>query len=170
MSLGKFWKRYHEYFDEHDGSLPEVRLSGIQAPHLSAVFDRLRGAASRLSESTFWDPRLEQDFLVASVPNAALLVASSAVPSFHVVLQGVRVGGIRVPDIGVFVFPDQVALDYQPGSEWNETALEAFLELVRQASLEAPEAVVETEPEIEEEYRREFALEFAQYCDRVAAT
>jgi hypothetical protein len=45
-------------------------------------------------------------------------------------LAGIERGSVTLPDIGVFVFPDQIALDYRMGDEWGPAQLRAFFRLL----------------------------------------
>jgi hypothetical protein len=59
-----------------------------------------------------------------------------------VVFGGIRVRGTSIPDIGVFLCPDQIALDYRMGSAWGSKQLEALFELlVELASLDSESSV-----------------------------
>ena len=73
---------------------------------------RSRAAEMATANPSFWSITDDAERLVDSVPNAAALVVSGDAESFHVVLRGIRSGGVTIPDLGVFVFPDQLALDY----------------------------------------------------------
>jgi hypothetical protein len=106
---------------------------------------------------------------VADVPNAAALVAAGAAEAFHILVHSVRVGGVYLPDLGVFVLRGELALDYQPGPEWDASRFYALLDLVCMLKRIAPEATISTEPEVVDHYRRAFEQEVAQYCDGVRA-
>ncbi|MEJ1098497.1 MULTISPECIES: hypothetical protein [unclassified Pseudoxanthomonas] len=62
----------------------------------------------------------------------ATLVISGAADSFHVVLAGVTCSGSSIPDLGVFVDPDSLTLDYRMGSSWGEPEIQSLLALLRQ--------------------------------------
>ncbi|AKJ27087.1 hypothetical protein AAW51_0396 [Caldimonas brevitalea] len=59
------------------------------------------------------------------------LVVSREAEAFHLVLGGMRMAGVTLPDLGVFVQPGGVTLDYPMGSEWGEMQIEAFVKLLR---------------------------------------
>jgi len=51
---------------------------------------------------------------------------------FHVLAPGLQFAGVVIPDLGVFVWPDEVTLDYRMGPEWGRRQLLALFELLRQ--------------------------------------
>ena len=83
------------------------------------------------------------------VSNAAALVVSGEAEAFHLVLGGLQSQAVTIPDLGVFVFPDQLALDYRVGPAWGPSEVEAFFRLLgelaaldQQASLSLEEGVL----------------------------
>ena len=71
------------------------------------------------------------------VDAAALVVAREAEP-FHVVFSGLGANGVVIPDIGVFVFQEQLALDYRMGPEWGPATLEELFRLLVELSAPDP--------------------------------
>ena len=49
---------------------------------------------------------------------------------FHVLLGGLVVDGVPLPDIGVYVSADTLAFDFSPGDEWTDAAIAAFVALL----------------------------------------
>ena len=92
----------------------------------------LRGHGQDVTDrgSTFWSVTDLKDCPLNSVPNAAALVVSREAKPFHFVLGNVDMSGVRLPDLGVFVFDDQIAIDYRMGEEWRSTELRALFELL----------------------------------------
>jgi hypothetical protein len=71
--------------------------------------------------------------------------------------------GVVIPDLGVFVFPDEIALDYSMGEEWNPANVAAFFELLIQLQGIDPTAVITPSqvyfgPESHERFARALAL------------
>ena len=166
MHLSDFWREYHGFFNAEDGSLPEIRITGVSDASLPRLFDALRERADSLSDAGIWDLIKGEYIRVADVPNAAALVAAGTAESFHVLLRTVRIAHAELPELGLFVMRGEAALDYQPGSTWDEKRFYALLELVCELSRLAPEAHVGTEPEVVESYRLAFEREVERYCHR----
>jgi hypothetical protein len=124
------WNEVRECFDTDDGSLPGIEVAGLSPAGVSAVYAMLR-RRSRVcgSPPEFWSRTNEASILVDSVVDAARLVAAGEAEAFHHCIEGVA-GGVELPLLGVFVWPDIVELDYRMGSEWGPAQVEGFFELL----------------------------------------
>ncbi len=74
---------------------------------------------------------MQQDQRVADYPDAAKMVAQGVADPFHVLATHLELAGVLLPDLGVFVDPDEVTLDYRKGPEWGRPQLFALFELLR---------------------------------------
>ena len=106
---------------------------------------------------------------VDSVQSAAALVARGAAQSFHVVLEGVRSLDVALPDLGVFVFPDQLALDYRMGSEWTPARVEAFFALLADLAALDPRASTSLQECSRPEEKARFQSAWQRYVAEGAA-
>ncbi len=126
------WAELKDLFEKDDGSLPEVRVNYADKNAVASGYSLLRGCASEYvnERAYFWSKSKNEELQLESVPNAAALVVAGDASPFHVVLAGVQSQGATIPDLGVFVFQNQLALDYRMGSCWTPTVLEAFFRLL----------------------------------------
>ena len=125
------WRDLHDLFDTDDGSLPEIRVDYRDPEGTRAGYVLLRQHARRVlpfnaSVSVVGSGEIPIDRL----EDPAGLVTSRRAQPFHVVLTGVEVDGTGVPDLGVWVFPDQLALDYRMGPAWSPRELHALFALL----------------------------------------
>ncbi|MCC5085434.1 hypothetical protein [Xanthomonas campestris] len=123
-----------KYFERNDGSLPEVEVKFPNRSAVSVAFKHLydRGARNvTVNGGYVWikETQSEKPF---GGPEDAVLVASGAAEAFHVVLGGIAGTDCPIPDLGVFVFTDSLALDYRMGSDWGPPEIQSWLELLRQ--------------------------------------
>lgn len=123
-----------QYFDTDDGSLAEITVTYADPSRVVQGFEHLFACGARnvsVGGASLWltDSQSEKSFADAS---DAALVISGAADSFHVVLAGVTCSGCVIPDLGVFVDPDSLTLDYRMGSSWGEPQIQSFLALLRQ--------------------------------------
>jgi hypothetical protein len=82
--MDTLWNDLHDLFDTDDGSLPEIWITNLSADGISTIYDMIRTVAKTLpGQPTFWDKRRDQASLLASVPNAARLVAENLAEPFH---------------------------------------------------------------------------------------
>lgn len=154
------WSELHFFFDTDDGSLPEIRINynDTKATVAGYVLLRERAAQNVTVSPYFWSKIDNAEHLVDSVPNAAALVVAGEADPFHVVFGGIQSGGTTIPDIGVFVFPNQIALDYRMGLAWGPKEVEALFELIAVLSALDPQATLSLEyfvlPEIEARFQQ----------------
>ena len=93
------------------------------------------------------------------------MAAEQAEP-FHVLARGVSFGGTAIPDLGVFVWPDELTLDYFQGPEWNEPQVFALFELLRQLVVLSPGSSVHLGRHVLPEVDRLFVEVWSEYCLR----
>ena len=89
--------------------------------------------------------------------------------AFHLILQDPHVGAVALPELGIFVFPEEIALDYRPGPEWGVTEVAALVELLCELLRIAPGSRVDLEEHALAEVRAQFAAAVARYCKRRGA-
>jgi len=126
-------KGIRDLFDGDDGSLPEIELSFGESDAVSKAYETLRSCASGLAGETagYWSIPDSKDVAFSIEDNPAPLVTAKLAQPFHVVLEGVRsLSGENVPDLGVFVFPDRIAIDYRMGPEWAISAVVGLFEIL----------------------------------------
>jgi hypothetical protein len=97
------------------------------------------------SNPCFWSKTDDAERPLDSVPNAAAMVVSGEAEAFHVVFGGIQSGSVAIPDIGVFVFPDQLCLDYRMGTAWGPHELEALFALLAELTALDPQASLSLE-------------------------
>jgi hypothetical protein len=142
------WAELHDHFDTDDGSLPEVRVDFADKRAVIIAFAELRGRGQDVTHggSTFWSLTDSKASPLDSVPNAAALVVAGEAEPFHFVLRGIEMSGVRLPDLGVWVFDDQIAIDYRMGPEWRSAQLRALFHLLMELSRSDPKASVTLDP------------------------
>ncbi len=141
------WTELRDLFDTDDGSLPAVRVDYRDSAATVSGYALLRGRAARVvsDNACFWSKTHDTERPLDSVSNAAALVVSGEAEAFHVVLGGVQCRSAAIPDLGVFVFPDQLALDYRMGPAWGPQELEAFFGLLSELTALDPDAALSLE-------------------------
>ena len=151
-----------------DGSLPGIELTGLTRQDVAAIYAFIR-RGSRLSNDAaeFWNKREERPISLDAVANAAELVANGEADSFHFCFTGLRVGGVELPELGLFVFEDNVELDYRMGRHWTRSTITAFFKMLRELCDLAPQAKVaipSAEPPPESD---RFLEAWSRYCQTV---
>ncbi len=156
------WDELHEFFDTDDGSLPEVHMNYSDPHAVVRGFALLqdRSLETMHEDQRFWSKADEEALPVNSVPNAAALVVSGEAEAFHVVMDDIRCGDVTLPDLGVFVFDDQICLDFRMGAHWGPVELGGFFGLLADLAALDPEASLSLEDyvllEVVERFRGAF--------------
>lgn len=121
-----------DLFATADGGLPEICILGLQGEEVAALYAMLRGVARFLvGKPVYRDRRDRLDKPLDGEANPALLVVSGEAEPFHFLTRGIRVEGVELPDLGVFVLPNAVALDYERGPWWGRAQVTALFSLLR---------------------------------------
>ena len=143
------WQQIRHLFEEDDGSLPEIVLGGLRRSDPQILFEFLRDRAGpdALDDQTLWDEELDADVPLVERPNAAELVATGRLQSFHAVFRGLRDDDTEIPPIGAFFLSDEVCLDYRMGEAWDARVLAALMRLVTQMQRLVPHARVAALPD-----------------------
>lgn len=125
------WAEFRQHFEFNDGSLPEVQLEDLGAAGVLSACRRLtemgefdagfRGA---------WDVTENRSRDDLSFLESVQGVVEHRFESFHWTFSRVRVGGVELPELGVFVFDDAIYLNYRMGPAWTSATVTAFLELL----------------------------------------
>jgi hypothetical protein len=158
------WKRLHFLFDTDDGALYPVRLTGLDADGVAAAFAFIRSRARLSPDTVFWHRGLDREERLIAYREPARLVAAGEAEPFHVLARGLSLGGVTLPDLGVFVWPEAITLDYRPGPAWGEPQVLALFELLRQLTALAPGSRVRLEEHVRPAVERRFVEEWSQYC------
>lgn len=151
------WEYLRDLFEVDDGSLPEFNVQFADSHAVIAGFALLRERARGIEspDANFWSKISNSQQPVKSVPNAAALVVTGEAEPFHVVLEGVESDGVRLPSIGVSIFPDLIGLDYRMGPGWNPTTVAALFNLLADlAKLDAEARLALEEAGVEAEIER----------------
>jgi hypothetical protein len=124
------------YFETNDGSLPEIEVAFADSSQVPLAFQYLyhRGAQNVTADGGhLWlaESQTEAPF---SGPESAALVVSGVAEAFHIVLGGIAGSDCKIPDLGVFVFTDCLAVDYRMGPDWGPHEIQSLLALLRQLS------------------------------------
>ena len=123
-----------EYFIEDDGSLPEIRIAFSepdQLVHALALLLSRGGRNVAVGGGVFCIDPTEPTQSFNGIADAAR-VANGTAHYLQIVLAGVRGTDQLIPDLGVYIEPNRMDLDYKMGPHWGCSEIDSFLELLRQ--------------------------------------
>jgi len=137
------WQDLKTYFERDDGFLPEISVCGYKPQEIVSVFNHLVSLSSPSSlESELWHIPTESDVKINQFPCAAEVMLKGEAESFHMLLKELKFEGVTLPDLGAFIFKDEITLDYRRGSEWTDQVIRTFLVLISKVMTPRPEVVV----------------------------
>lgn len=120
------------WFGPRDGSLFDVDIVFASPDDVIATFDALfarHGGRNVAKHASLW-LRAEETEVPFTGPGDARRVIDGTIDGFHVLLGGLMVDSVPLPDIGVFVHADTLGFDIAPGPEWTDAAIAAFITLL----------------------------------------
>ena len=126
------WDRLRWLFDTDDGGLYDIRLFGLDERGLAAAFEFVRSRSAITPDAMYWHTGLDCEQRVADYPDVASLVSQGVAEPFHVLAPGLQFADTVIPDLGVFLWQDELTLDYRMGPEWGCPQLFALFELLWQ--------------------------------------
>lgn len=124
------WPAVAPIFAVNDGSLPELSVGGLSGAAVEATFDCLRQLMPAPFPETQYIWLNDAEVPLATLAHPAAEVTSGAGEAFHCTMPGIEVDGVPVPELGVFVLPTEVEIDYRMGPEWDEATVAALLRLL----------------------------------------
>ncbi|MEM9382642.1 MAG: hypothetical protein AAGB93_22000 [Planctomycetota bacterium] len=141
------WNQLRHLFERDDGSLPEIELTGLGGAALPDAFASIwrRGRDATAGGASYFDQGEGRDRPIASAEDAAhaaALVHRGDAESVHVVVGDLAAGGSSLPDLGVFVHPDGLTLDFRMGPAWGPPQVDALFTLLLRVAESAPDMEV----------------------------
>lgn len=137
------WEELKSYFYPDDGFLPEVSLSAYEDQEVVSIFNHLVEISDPSSlESELWHLPTAASVKLSCFPCAAETMLSGDAEAFHILLKQVKFNDVTLPDLGAFIFRDEITLDYRRGPEWTDKVITTFLSLIKTVMVTRPEIVV----------------------------
>jgi len=139
-----------QLFAIDDGSLPEIRVEGLDHQSIEDAIDLIHSAA------------------LTPVKYGHEAGPDAPAGAKHFVVR-VAVDGTDLPELGVAPFEDAIIIDYRMGPAWDAKRVDALFELLRRICAVKPGAHIEIEPEADPKLRRAFQKAWTQYLTRRGA-
>ena len=110
------WDRLRWQSDTDDGGLYNIRVAGLDEPGVVAAFEFILVRSASDPDYHFWHTGLERDERMADYPDAARLIVRGVADPLNVLASGLAFRGAEIPDLGVFVWADEVTFDCRMGA------------------------------------------------------
>jgi hypothetical protein len=150
------------FFEDDGQALHVIRLHGLSGVTVVMVARTLQ-RTGRLSPVLAWDNTAASEVPLADLGLAAEGIVAGNLDPVHVLMRAWGSGRGVVPDLGVFVGPDELTLDYRMGPGWTPASVAALFDLLGQLSNLDPEMKVALHEAVLPERQAEFASALAWF-------
>lgn len=131
--MGWLWNHVHDIFDENDGSCPEICICGLSTAEVIAAYRLVRKQARfMVGRARFLDHETGNEIGLDEVECAAALVCEKKASPFHFMVRNLEFKRCEAYELGVFVFDNAIAFDYEKSRLWGESQIQALLMLVNE--------------------------------------
>jgi hypothetical protein len=123
--------RLLEIFGKNDGSLPDIEFDNLSGEEVIFGYEFVKKSAERISSEKpyYWSTSQSAEIPILLQDNPSCYVVSGEAEPFHICFDGIlSQSGKNIPELGLFVFPDCLAVDYRMGSYWGIDAIEGLFE------------------------------------------
>jgi hypothetical protein len=159
-----------EWFDTEvdEGDAPELHLTGLLAGDLSRCFSVIAGGSPRWSDRTFHIDADARDYTVSQRPDVAELVASGQAPFACIGAEGIKIAGVELPLLEMFLFASAIQFFWWPSSAWTVERVSAFFALLVDLLKAAPTSKLTPDPRYPAASRRRLVAAIAAFIGEPA--
>ena len=159
------WNEVKHLFEKDDGSLPDIFISNLTNQELIAIYEWLMSQCEAPQKTTVWSIEKECDVFLHEVPSPASSLCEGRIEYIKHPLEGLSINGILLPLLCIWVFSNEIIIDYRMGNEWSDKKVLALFDLLRCIQQIAPIAPITQADEGDYECKNtEFSQAFKAYC------
>lgn len=168
--MGWLYEAVSRHFSGDD-HVSWVHIKYARPTAVSSAYRWLRDKATGLmNESAYvWSKTEEREVPVDSIPNAAELVIRGEGEPFHVWLTGIAMADGDLPELGFFVFPDEIEVGWHGGSAWRKQEVEGFFALLFELTQKDPKATLAMPDGVVDDYVESFMEAWQRFLRERAA-
>jgi hypothetical protein len=157
--MGWLYEQINDFFCEDDDSYPEVCVCNLNETQICTAYQFIVEKSAYFVGKPFFfnrDKNAEQS--IEEVSNAARLVAKGTAQPFHFMVRDIRFGKDQhIHELGVFIMPNAIALDYEKGRVWGELEIESFLMLLLLILQASKDSFLKLEETVVDEAKERFS-------------
>ncbi|GAB4268399.1 MAG: hypothetical protein Kow0029_03760 [Candidatus Rifleibacteriota bacterium] len=156
--MGWLYEKLNDLFVEDDGTFPEICICNLTPEEVQKTYLRIRSICTYVvGKPTFFNISEEREMALDEVENAAQLVCSGEAQPFHFMVRDLKFEkDYHIPEIGIFILANAVALDYEKGRIWGEIEIESILSLILKISNESTQATIRLEESVSQAAKERF--------------
>lgn len=156
--MGWLWNETHHMFDSDDGSFPEICICGLSADQVSDGYLFIREKAQfTVGTPCFFNCETRREMDLSEAENPARLVCEKKANPFHFMTRNIRYEPGCVHELGIFIFDNAIALDYEKGPIWGEREIETLFQIILKIKGTGTAAFIKLEKSTKETDRQIFA-------------
>lgn len=157
-------KKIIHFFNNEDGSLPDIIISSTKEADLLLIFKNLLTKSEKIPDNiTTWDEAIKKEVSCNSYQNLEDLFIKLKENSSGIPLIGLEQQGTILPELSIYVLENELELVYRPGKEWNTDKLKSLILLLKDLKERFKSIEVYLNPEGE----APFTIEEVSYFNRI---
>ncbi|MFZ5952382.1 MAG: hypothetical protein ACOYXC_16900 [Candidatus Rifleibacteriota bacterium] len=167
--MGWLYQQTSVFFSRDDGSYPEICVCNLNPDQVIRAYKLIRKFCGFVvGRPRFFNREQACEMALDEIGCAAELVTDSRAQPFHFMVRNLKFGkDWQIHELGVFVMPNAIALDYVKGPAWGELEIESLLVLIMLIIRNSPESFVRLEEEIPDNLKAVFRDSMLQLKDEI---
>jgi len=158
------WNSVLHLFKNDDGSLPDIFIENLTENEIITIYNWIVSNSEIYNNPTLWSIEEQKDVPIKQIVNPAKNFVEGRVECFHHGLENLKMDGVIIPQLGIFVENGRLSLDYRMGLEWEPIEVEALFKLLYSMVKSAPNLKVRHADEgCYDKPNKEFTDAFAKY-------
>lgn len=137
------WLLVRHLFEVDDGSLPDVYVEGLSGDEVVSIYNWVVSMSGDPGDKTAWYISSSTDVLIRIIASPAQAFIDGKIETFRHPLNGLCVNGILLPLLTMSIDSgSSISFDYRKGSEWKQSCINAFFEILAGVRAIAPSAEI----------------------------
>ncbi len=129
--MGWLFNKIGDFFTVDDGSFPEICICHLDQEEIADGYLLMRNSASFVVGAPMFQNLLEnREMPLSECENPAKLVCEGNARPFHFMLRQLKLENCVIPELGIFILDNAIALDFQKGRYWGEKEIEGLFLLL----------------------------------------
>ena len=133
-----YWPFIKHLFDSYDGGFPDIWMNGLSEEEILSTFHTLVSFCGSSHNKKVWSFERGTSLMINEIIHHEREFGEGRFESFSHKLTGLKVNGIELFDVDLWVEDDVLALDYKPGDDWNEYRVIGLFKLLYQLQQQTP--------------------------------
>lgn len=134
------WGAVKEYFEEDDGSLPDIFIVNLTHKEEEDIFNWILSITEPFDNSEIYSIREDKNFPLKYYKNPVSAVITGEVYPFRLGLNKFIIKNVTIPQLTILISINEIEFDYRMGKQWGPEQVEALFEFLALIKDKAPSA------------------------------